>query len=45
MIERGLVDPVRARAYFDEIEPQLFRFPAIDPRAFRRRVEEAFGRG
>jgi hypothetical protein len=43
MIERGLVVPARAREYYDEIEPELFRFPAIDPRAFRRRVEEAFG--
>ena len=44
LVERGLVDPVRARAYFDEIEPELYRFPAVDPRAFRRRVEEAFAR-
>jgi hypothetical protein len=44
MIERGLIDPARALAYFDEIEPELFRFPSIDPRAFRRRVEEALRR-
>ena len=44
MVERGLVDPARALAYFEEIDPELFRFPAIDPRAFRQRVEEAFGR-
>ncbi len=42
MVERGLVERARAVAYFDEIEPELFRFPAIDSRAFRRRVEEAF---
>lgn len=42
MLEHGLVEPARALAYFEEIEPELFRFPAIDPRAFRRRVEEAF---
>ena len=42
MVERALVDPARALSYFDEIEPELFRFPAIDPRAFRRRVEQAF---
>jgi hypothetical protein len=29
------------RRYFEEIEPQLYRFPAIDPRAFRERVEQA----
>jgi hypothetical protein len=42
MVEYGLVDPSRALRYFDEIEPDLFRFPAIDPRAFRERVEGAF---
>ena len=42
MIGRGLVDPAQALAYFEEIEPELFRFPSIDPRAFRRRVDEAF---
>jgi len=40
MIDRGLVEPARALAYFEEIEPELFRFPAVDPRAFRRRVQE-----
>lgn len=45
MIERGLIDPARALRLFEEIEPEMFRFPAIDPGAFRRRVEEAFGTG
>ena len=40
MLERELVDPGRALTYFYEIEPQLFRYPAIDPAAFRRRVED-----
>ncbi|HXF98092.1 MAG TPA: hypothetical protein VNJ46_05715 [Gaiellaceae bacterium] len=44
MLERGLVDPAQALAYFEAIEPELFRFPAIDPRAFRQRVEETFSR-
>jgi len=43
MLARDLVDPARALSYFEEIEPDLYRFPAIEPRAFRRRVEEAFG--
>ncbi|TMC67727.1 MAG: hypothetical protein E6J13_16045 [Chloroflexi bacterium] len=43
MVDRGLVDPTRAVAYFEQIEPELFRYPAIDPGAFRRRVEKAFG--
>jgi hypothetical protein len=42
LVARGFVEPAEARAYFDEIEADLYRFPAIDPRAFRRRVEEAF---
>jgi hypothetical protein len=39
LIASGLVDPSRLRAYFEEIEPALYRFPAIDPPAFRARVE------
>jgi len=39
MIARGLVDPDRLGVFFAEIEPQLYRFPAIDPPSFRRRVE------
>lgn len=41
-VEHRLVDPARALAYFDEIEPSLYRYPAVDPRSFRSRVEEAF---
>lgn len=44
MVGRGLVDPRRALAYFAQIEPELYRFPAIHAPAFRRAVEEAFGR-
>jgi hypothetical protein len=43
MLERGIIERARALEYFEEIEPELFRFPSVDPRAFRRRVEEAFG--
>jgi hypothetical protein len=41
LIDAGLVERGRLLEAFDEIEPELFRFPAVDPRAFRRRVEEA----
>ncbi len=41
MLERELVEPARVLAYFDEIEPELYRFPAVDPPSFRRRVEES----
>jgi hypothetical protein len=43
MVERELIEPERVLAYFDEIEPEIYRYPAVDPRAFRRRVEDAFG--
>lgn len=39
LIENGLVERSRLVRYFGEVEPELYRFPAIDPRAFRRRVE------
>ena len=42
MIARGLVEPRLAREYFDRVEPELYRFPAIDPPSFRRAVEEMF---
>lgn len=38
MRESGLVEPARLRELFDAIEPELFRYPAIDPAAFRRKV-------
>jgi hypothetical protein len=43
MIATGLINPVDALAHFDLIEPELYRFPAIDPPSFRRSVEELFG--
>ena len=43
MIAAGLVDPSDARAQFRLIEPELYRFPAIDPAAFRKAVDELFG--
>jgi hypothetical protein len=42
MVDRGLIEPAKARDYFDRIEPALYRFPAIDPPTFRRAVEEMF---
>ncbi len=43
MIDRRLVEGGQLRAAFDEIEPQLYRFPAIDPADFRQRVEDFLG--
>jgi hypothetical protein len=41
MLERGLIDRQELRRRFEQIEPELYRFPAIDPAAFRRALEEA----
>ena len=38
MVDRDLVEPMRLVELFAEIEPQLYRFPAVDPRRFRERV-------
>ncbi len=38
MIARGMVEIAFARELFEAIEPELYRYPAIDPRAFARRV-------
>jgi hypothetical protein len=43
MIARGLITPAEALTQFKEIEPELYRFPAIDPTSFRNSVEELFG--
>jgi hypothetical protein len=42
MVRRGLVEPARALELHLAIEPELERFPAIDPASFRRNVEAAF---
>jgi hypothetical protein len=42
-LESGLVDPVRLLAFLEEIEPELYRFPAVDPATFRQAVERAVG--
>lgn len=40
MHSRGLIDPKRLLELFTGIEPQLYRYPAIDPGTFRKAVEE-----
>lgn len=39
MLNRGLIDPARVREQFAAMEPELYRFPAIDPPTFRRAVD------
>jgi hypothetical protein len=44
MIERGLVDPGRLRELFEQVESDLFRYPAIDAAEFRAKLERTLGR-
>lgn len=41
LLDRGLVDRQKLLTYFNAIEPQLYRYPAIDPAAFRLAVLHA----
>jgi hypothetical protein len=43
MVESGLVAPARLLELYETIEPELYRYPAIDPAAFRRKVEAVLG--
>jgi hypothetical protein len=38
MLAEGLIDRDRLAAYFEQIEPELYRYPALDPVTFRERV-------
>jgi hypothetical protein len=40
MLERRLVTPETLRRAFDAIEPEIYRYPALDTSAFRRALEE-----
>jgi hypothetical protein len=39
MLAAGLVKPARLRDLFAAIEPELYRYPAVDPDHFRRAVD------
>lgn len=39
MIERGLVEPDRLLKLFSQIEDQIYKYPAIDAKSFRKAVE------
>lgn len=43
MLRSGMVQRGRLQALYDEIESGLFRYPAIDPTAFRRKVQAVTG--
>ena len=37
-----MADPRRAVGMLDQVEPELYRYPAVDPGSFREAVERAF---
>ena len=41
MLRRGLIQPDRLLELYEQIEPELYRYPAIDPAAFRGKVTRA----
>jgi len=41
MAARRLVEPSRLLAFFEQIAPELYRYPAVDPASFRNAVEDA----
>jgi hypothetical protein len=43
LFTRGLVEREALLALFEAIAPELYRYPAIDAAAFRKRVEDAAG--
>ncbi len=43
MLDRGFVEADRLRELYEAIEPELYRYPAIDPAAFRRKLSVALG--
>ena len=44
MIDGGLVEPGRLEELFAEIEPELFRYPSLDPDEFRAKLARTLGR-
>lgn len=44
MLTRGMVEAERLRTLFGQIEPQLYRYPAIDAAMFRERLDRALDR-
>lgn len=43
MIESGQVEPARLRELYEAIEPDLYRFPAVDPTSLRLAVASLGG--
>ena len=43
MIATGRVDPKRLRTLFEQVRPDLYRYPAIDPAALDAAIDRALG--
>ena len=43
LLERGLVTREQLAAYFESITSEIYRYPALDETAFRRRLEQLIG--
>jgi len=43
MLRRELIVAAQARAYFDRLERDLYRYPAVDPATFRAAVDAVLG--
>lgn len=41
MLRRALVEPGELRRLFERIEPEMYRYPALDPGSFRQALEAA----
>jgi hypothetical protein len=41
LLNRGLIVPARLREFFEQIVPNLYRFPAVDPKSFRNALSLA----
>jgi hypothetical protein len=43
MIAGDLVQPARLRELYEAVEPELYRYPAIDPVALRQKIAATLG--
>jgi hypothetical protein len=43
MIASGLVDTARLGAFYEQVESELYRYPAIDPAVLREKMEAVIG--
>ena len=43
MVRSGQVEPATLLSLFEQIEPELFRFPAVDPAGLREAIESLAG--